>query len=197
MFNPPHLGHLAVARQARAELGLERVLLMPVHTPPLKPAAEDPGPAHRLAMCRLLCAGEPSLEASDLEVRRGGPSWTVDTLRGIHESDPQAKLTFIVGADAARTLPAWREPAELLGLAELAVAARTGGDRARVLEAVVTAGGQAAGVRFLGMAPVGVSSSLVRERARAGEPIEGLVGDAVATYVSEHGLYHGAEAASG
>src|SRR4029077_16362192 len=80
-FNPPHLGHLALAHHARAELGLARVLLMPAHTPPHKLPSADPGPAHRLAMCRLLAAGSEGVQACGLEVERGGRSYTVDTLR--------------------------------------------------------------------------------------------------------------------
>jgi nicotinate-nucleotide adenylyltransferase len=190
-FNPPHLGHLAVARAAREELGLERVLLMPVHTPPHKPAGQDPGPEQRLAMCRLLTAREPAVEASDLEVARGGPSYTADTLEALHASHPEAELTFIVGADTALTLPSWHEPARVLELARLAVATREGSDRAIVLDAVAVArgGGDTATVRFLSMGPIDVSSSMARERARRGEPLQGLLGPAVASYVSDHGLY--------
>ena len=201
-FNPPHLGHLAVARAARQELGLERVLLVPVHTPPHKPAGEDPGPEHRLAMCRLLAAGEPGLAVSDVEVARGGPSYTADTLKSLHVSHPQAELTFIVGADTARTLPTWHEPERVLGLARLAVATREGAERAGVLEAVAAVRGlapvpakaapprpHAATVMFLTMEPIDISSSRARERARRGEPLQDLLGPDVAAYVSDHGLY--------
>ena len=198
-FNPPHLGHLAVARAAREELGLERVLLMPVHTPAHKSAGEDPGPRHRLAMCELLVGGEPGLEASDLEIARGAPSYTADTLTSIHASHPEAELTFIVGADTARTLPSWHEPASVLRLAQLAVATRSGSERAQVEQAVVAVGrdGDDApaphrpGVRYLKMSPIDVSSSSARTRARYGEPLEELLGEAVAEYVGRHGLYRG------
>jgi nicotinate-nucleotide adenylyltransferase len=191
-FNPPHLGHLALARDARDELGLDRVLFMPAHTPPHKPAEQLPEPEQRLRMAELLVAGESRLAACALEVNRGGPSYTVDTLRDIHASNPDAELTFIVGADSASTLPSWREPGELLLLAQLAVAARVGSDREQVvsaLERVSADGLPAARVRFLGMPPLAVSSSLARERAARGEPIEDLVGADVARYVSQHGLY--------
>src|SRR5271166_2146145 len=125
-FNPPHVGHLALARNALEELGLQRVLLMPAHTPPHKPTEEDPGPEHRLRMCCLSVTDTAGVSVCALEIERGGPSYTVDTLQAIHASHPDAQLTFIVGADTAGTLPAWREPAKLLGLAELAVAARDG-----------------------------------------------------------------------
>jgi nicotinate-nucleotide adenylyltransferase len=193
-FNPPHLGHLAVARHALEELGLDRVLLVPVHTPPHKPGEEDPGPAHRLRMCELSVGGEERVAVCPLEIERGGPSYTVDTLSAIHASHPGAQLTFIVGADTASTLAAWREPAKLLELADLAVAARTGSARREVLDTVTRltspAGRPAtARVRFLEMPVIAISSSSARRRAAAAEPIEDLVGPAIAAYIAEHGLY--------
>jgi nicotinate-nucleotide adenylyltransferase len=195
-FNPPHRGHLALARQARAELGLERVLLMPAHSAPHKGEDQDPGPERRLEMCRLAVgSGEQAagLEACGLEIERGGPSYTVDTLRAIRQSDPKAELTFIVGADMARTLTAWREPRELVELARLTVAEREDTGREDVLRALDPLGAR---VGFLGMPMLDVSSSQVRERVRAGEPIEGLVAPAVAEYIVAHGLYRAAPARS-
>jgi nicotinate-nucleotide adenylyltransferase len=192
------VGHLAVARHAREELALERVLLVPAHTSPYKAAGEgervgpggwDPGPERRLAMCRLAVVGEDGLDVSAVEVERGGLSYTVDTLRAIHATHPNAELTFIVGADTAGTLRSWREPAELLALAHLAVAARAGTARRRVLDAVGEIGGDRADVRFLEMPTVDASSSMARARIARGEPIDELVGPAVAAYIAEHGLY--------
>ncbi len=165
---------------------------MPAHIAPHKGDAEDPGAEHRLCMCRLVLAGEAGLGTCALEIERGGTSYTVDTLRAIHASHPHAELTFIVGADTASTLPAWREPRELLGLAGLAVAARSGSARHAVLDAIAHVPGPPiapAAVRFLEMPVIDISSSMVRTRARAGQPLEDLVGEAVAGYISEHGLY--------
>jgi len=195
-FNPPHLGHLAVARDARGELALDLVLLMPAHIPPHKLAAEDPGCEHRLCMCRLLVEGTDGVSVCALEIERDGPSYTVDTLEAIHASHPDAELTFIVGADTASTLPAWREPAKLLALADLAVAARAGTQRLDVLDAVAPLSG-AAGVKFLHTPVMEISSSMARERAAKGEPIDDLVGGAVARYIEGHSLYRsGTEAGS-
>jgi len=175
-----------LARHAQSELGLDRVLLMPAHSAPHKGDEGDPGPERRLAMCRLAVEDEAGIEACGLEIERGGPSYTVDTLRAIHERNEGAKLTFIVGADMARTLPAWREPRALIELADLAVAEREDTGREDVLLALAPLGAR---VAFLGMPPIDVSSSQVRERVAAGEPVEGLVGPAVAEYIAEHGLY--------
>jgi nicotinate-nucleotide adenylyltransferase len=201
-FNPPHLGHVELARHAHDELRMERVVLMPARIPPHKPAELDPGAEHRLAMCRLAVAGEPGLAVCALEIEREGPSYTVDTLNAIHAIEPEAELTFIVGADIARTLPAWREPAKVLELARLAVAARAGSSREQVLSTVASvAGPQGAGtsadagersapeVRFLDMPMIDVSSSMVRDRVARGEPLEPIVGPRVARYIADQGLY--------
>jgi nicotinate-nucleotide adenylyltransferase len=193
-FNPPHVGHLALARDAREELGLERVLLMPLHTPAHKTVGADPGPEHRLAMCRLACLHETGISASDMEVARGGPSYTVDTLREIHDEQPGVELTLIVGADTARTLPTWREPGAVLELARLAVAIRPGTGREEVREALARAAGPAPGpvadrTSFLSMSPIEASSSEARRRLAAGEPVEGLLAPEVAAYIAEHDLY--------
>ena len=190
-FNPPHNGHLALARAALRELGLGRVVLMPLHTPAHKQPDGDPGAEHRLAMCRLAVEGEPGLEASPLEVQRGGPSYTVDTLKEIHASEPGAELTFIVGADTALTIPGWSSPEDVLSLARLAVASRPGSDGAQVLDAlagVMPADGSP-GVVFLSMEPVEASSTEARERVAAGGDVSGLLPAAVADYIAEHDLY--------
>jgi nicotinate-nucleotide adenylyltransferase len=201
-FNPPHRGHLALARHARDELDLDQVLLMPAHISPHKSDEPDPGAEHRLAMCRLAVAQEPRLAVSELELQRGGASYTVDTLQSIHASHPDAELTFIVGADVARTLPAWREPARVLELARLAVAARSGSSAEEALGALGSVSGSpgeppaaapwpAGEPRLLRMPVIEISSSAVRERVASGEPVEELVGPAVARYIAEHGLYGG------
>jgi nicotinate-nucleotide adenylyltransferase len=192
-FNPPHRGHLSLARHARAELGLELVVLMPAHSAPHKGDDGDPGPQRRLEMCRLAIGDELGLASCGLEIERGGPSYTVDTLRAINESHPETELTFIVGADMALTLPSWREPQALVGLAKLAVAEREDGVREDVLEALAPL---RADVAFLEMPRVEVSSSIVRERVRDGAPIAGLVEPAVAEFIAAHELYRAPAAAA-
>jgi nicotinate-nucleotide adenylyltransferase len=188
MFNPPHLGHLALARAAASELGLRRVLLTPVSIPPHKPAKWDPGAEHRLKMCQLATEDAPCLGVCTLELERPGPSYTIDTLRNIHASDPDAELTLILGADMAQTLACWREPREILKLARLAVAEREDTIRSDVLQALAPLDGKA-GIRFVDMPRLDISSSLVRKRLTAGEPIEQLVGGEVADYIAQHQLY--------
>jgi nicotinate-nucleotide adenylyltransferase len=200
-FNPPHVGHLALARHARKELELERVFLMPANRAPGKPPEPDPGPQHRLRMCELAVAGTPGVSACALEIERGGTSYTADTLRAIHEGWPDAELTFIVGADTARTMPSWREPGKVLELARIAIAEREGTGASQALGAVAALGGAvrkderrerrsaAAEALVLNMPRIEISSSLVRRRVADGERVEDLVGSAVAGYIAELGLY--------
>ena len=193
-FNPPHIGHVALARYARAELGLEQVLLIPAHVAPNKPiAAEDPGPEHRLQMCALAVAGEPGVEVSPLEIERGGVSYTVDTLQVVHERHHDSELTLIVGADTALTLPGWREPKRLLGLARLAVAEREELGTEDVREALAGLN-PVLRIAPLRMDRIAVSSSAVRKRIAAGAPVVELVGESVAGYIADHGLYRAANA---
>jgi nicotinate-nucleotide adenylyltransferase len=187
-FNPPHRGHLALARSAQDELELDGVVLMPANSTPQKPGELDPGPEHRLAMCRLLVAEAPATSVCALEIERGGVSYTVDSLSKIHATHPDAELTFILGGDVAQTLGSWREPARVLELADLAVAARAGSARRRVFDALDALHADAE-VHFLQMPPIDISSSLVRRRAVWREPIDQLVGPGVAGYIAEHELY--------
>ncbi|HEY5198225.1 MAG TPA: nicotinate (nicotinamide) nucleotide adenylyltransferase [Solirubrobacteraceae bacterium] len=187
-FNPPHLGHLQCARQAQAELGLDRVLIVVAAVPPHKEIPDDPGVGHRLAMARLLADAETWLEICELEVRREGPSYTITTLREIHAGQPGDELTLIVGGDMAFSLPTWHQPEAILGLASVAVAERSGMRRAEVVDQLRSlTGGER--VRFLDMPRLDVSSSLVRRRVADGQQIRDLVPNAVADYIEQRRLY--------
>lgn len=187
-FNPPHIAHLVCAQEARAQLGLDRVVLMPVHTPPHKEVVADPGAAVRLALCQAAAEGDPGLEVSALEVDRGGPSWTVDTLRAIHARAPGDELTFIVGGDQAQGLPTWRAPAEILERAVLAVAEREGILREDVRARLEDLAPEDRLV-FFDMPRIDISSSQLRRRVAAGRPIRHLVPERVAELIAERGLY--------
>ncbi len=187
-FNPPHIGHLVCAQEACAALGLDRVVLMPAGTPPHKEVVDEPGAQHRLEMCMLAAAADHRLEASDREVRRAGPSWTVDTLREIHAASPGDQLTFLVGGDMAHSLPGWRDPEAILELAGLGVAERTGTSRQDVESALAPLRGSGR-VRFFDMPTIDVSSTGVRRRVRDGRPIRWLVPEAVLEYIATQRLY--------
>jgi nicotinate-nucleotide adenylyltransferase len=187
-FNPPHLAHLVCAQEAHRELRLDRVLFVPARIPPHKPVEHEPGPAHRLALCRLAVEGDERFEVSELELQREGPSYTVDTLQELNSSLSQPELYLIVGGDIAVGLPRWREPERVLQLAELAIAKRRGTARAAVEESIGTlSGGDRA--HFFTMPRIAVSSTMIRRRVRAGQPIRYLVPDRVADYIERHNLY--------
>jgi nicotinate-nucleotide adenylyltransferase len=186
-FNPPHIGHLVCASLAHAALELDRVLLVPVHTPPHKGAEADPGVEHRVELCRRAVAGDERLDVSLVDAEVPGPSYTVDTLSRLHDRCPGDQLTFLVGGDMALSLPTWREPEAILELAELGVAEREGVRRTDIAERL--AGLDVSRVRFFDMPRIDVSSSLIRRLVAAGRPIRYLVPDRVADYVEQAGLY--------
>ena len=190
-FNPPHLGHLLCASEAADELTLDRVVLLPVFSPPHKEAPEDPGPEVRLTLCELAAGGDERLEVSRLEVDRGGPSFTVDTLRELHATHPEHELIFIVGGDMAVSLPAWKEPRAVLDLATLAIAERSGATRRDIMKRLTAEYGDDVSDRltFFDMPRMDISSSEVRRRVAAGRSIRYLVPDAVADHIAERGLY--------
>jgi nicotinate-nucleotide adenylyltransferase len=193
-FNPPHLGHLVCAQEAHRELGLDRVVLVPARIPPHKSVEFDPGAEHRLALCRLAVEGDERFEVSSMELRRPGPSYTVDTLEQLHACSPHDELVLILGGDIAAGLPDWKAPERVLTLATVAIAKRRGTSRDRVERALAGLdGGQ--GARFFSMPRIGVSSTMLRRRVRAGQPIRYFVTDAVREYIEARGLYREAEPA--
>jgi nicotinate-nucleotide adenylyltransferase len=186
-FNPPHIGHLVCAQAAHHQLELDRVLFVPVHEPPHKGVEADPGVEHRVELCRRAVAGDDRFEVSLVEAEIPERSYTVDTLRRLHERCPGDDLTFIVGGDMAFSLPTWREPAALLELAELGVAEREGVRRGDITERLGDL--PVDRVRFFDMPRIDISSSLIRRHVEAGRPIRYLVPDAVAEYIERAGLY--------
>lgn len=186
-FNPPHLGHLVCAQEAYLQLDLDLVMLIPVFTPPHKPLHDDPGPDQRLELCRLAVAGDDRLGVSDLETSRPGPSFTVDTLSQLHAKEPNNELFLILGGDVAAGLSRWRSPEVVVSLATPAIVNRRGTARARAEAAVRELGDVRA--RFFSMPPIGVSSTMIRRRVRAAQPIRYLVPDAVAAHIEAKGMY--------
>lgn len=181
-FDPPHLGHLVAASDACDALGLDRVVWIPSASHPFKRGSVRTGPTLRLEMVRAAIAGDPRFEADDLEMRREGPSYTVDTLRELRARHPGAELFLLIGADNLADLPKWREPDEVARLARLAVVSREG-------EAVPPhAGVEAAEVS---VTRVDVSSTEVRRRVAAGRSIRYLVPEPVREMIASGGLYRG------
>jgi nicotinate-nucleotide adenylyltransferase len=187
-FNPPHLGHLALAQEALWQLGLSEIVLIPTGRAPHKRIADDPGRELRLAMTRLAAADDAQFTVSTLEVERDGPSYTCETLELLARERDGAELVFVMGADAAIGLESWREPERVVELAKLAVARRAGVSDADV-GAVMRSLGAGDRATMLEMPEFGVSSSVVRERAAAGRPLRYLVPEPVARFIVEKGVY--------
>jgi nicotinate-nucleotide adenylyltransferase len=197
-FNPVHDGHLAIAEAARVGLRLDRVLFVPCALPPHKEAASL-APGHdRLAMLRLAVRGRPGLGVSAVELRRPGPSYTIETVQALRAAArrrgrPAGPLYLLVGADMLADLPRWREAKRLVRLVRVAAAGRPGWSLGSIRRALARDFG-AAFVRGLDRrrfdAPrIAVSSTAIRRRARAGRSLRGLVPDAVAGYIRRRGLY--------
>jgi nicotinate-nucleotide adenylyltransferase len=187
-FNPPHDGHLLLARTAMEQLGLDRVLLVPTGKAPHKVIEDDPGAEVRLRLAEFAAEGEERIEASEIEVRREGLSYTYLTLEELRDEDPDRELTFLMGADMAAALPSWEKPERVVELARLGIAARPGVDLAEV-ETALQQLGAADRAEIIAMPECEISSSMVRERAAAGEPLEGLVPAKVAEMIVREGLY--------
>jgi nicotinate-nucleotide adenylyltransferase len=187
-FNPPHLGHLICGQEALIQLELDRIVMIPAGVPPHKEVDEDPGPGHRLELCRRAVSGDERFEVSALEMQRDGPSYTVDTLAELLQIAPDSELYLIVGGDVAAGLGSWREPERVLALATLAIARRRGTSRKAIDDTLSELeGGQRA--RFFRMPRIGISSTEIRERVQRHESIRYLVPDPVASYISDHQLY--------
>ena len=174
-FDPIHNAHLIVAQLAREALALDRLLLVVSARQPLK-AGHGADAADRLQMATLACAGLEGIEADGREVARGGPSYTVDTLRELGREDPGAELVLLLGTDAARDLPRWHEAGEVRRLARLVAFAR---------------GGEAppAGMEPLTIPELAISSTEIRARLAAGRSVRGWVPESVADYISGLALY--------
>jgi nicotinate-nucleotide adenylyltransferase len=187
-FNPPHLGHLALAQEAFARLGLAEVLLVPTGRAPHKEIEDDPGAEVRLEMTRLAVAGDERLEVSELETGRDELSYSYRTLELLREQRPGDELIFVMGADAAVGLETWRRPERIIELARLGIAEREGVGRSEV-EAVLDRLGGAGRFEFLDMPHIEVSSTMLRRRVAEGYPINYLTPGPVAEMIAERALY--------
>lgn len=180
-FDPVHNGHLRAAENAAGALDLERVEFVPAGTPPHRepPAASA---LDRYAMVALATSGRPAFVPSDREVRREGPSYTVDTVRALREENPGAEIVLIVGGDNLHLLPTWKDPEAILGLVELAVVGRPGGSG----PAAPLAGAR---VRHVAGTDLPIASRDLRARLKAGGDVRGQVPAPVADYIAKRRLY--------
>jgi nicotinate-nucleotide adenylyltransferase len=180
-FDPIHVGHLAAASEVQGVLSLDKVVVVPTATQPFK-SGMDVAPAHhRVAMARLATAPDPRFVVSTVDVDRGAPTFTVDTINDLREGDPEASWYFITGADALARVGEWKDAERLWNLATFVGVTRPG----------YAIGSLDPRVRLVEVPGLAVSSTDIRRRVRAGEPFRYLVPDAVADYIVEHYLYRG------
>jgi len=208
-FNPIHVGHLAAAEEVRERLDLARILFIPSFLPPHKDDEAIPPAAQRLAMVKIAIAGNPQFSLSDIEVQRGGKSYTVDTVTDLHRAYPGAEFFFITGLDSFLDIQTWKDWERLLGLCSFVVLSRQGhaftdlvnlpfmktskqklevldsGEQARIK--AETAAGMSL---WLEQVPLyDISSTDIRKRIRQGRSIKYLLPDAVETYILDNTLY--------
>ena len=179
-FDPPHVGHFMVASDVCAALELDRLLLIPSASPPHKQGQVRATAEQRLAMVRAAVAGDDRFEVDDIELRRSGASYTVDTLRELRARHPRAELFFVIGMDQYRDLHTWREPEEVARLARLAVVSRDGD---------TPEGENSIPVETLHVTRIDLSATDVRRRIHAGESIRYFVPDPVREIIEREGLY--------
>ena len=188
-FDPPHRGHLAIARLALDAAALEQVIFIPAAQPRLKSGAPQASPQQRLAMLQLAVNGAPNFAVSDLELRRPGPTLTVETLRQLHQQTPNAELHFILGLDALAKFDQWVQPQRITQLTRLLAVSRPGHANFD-WPAFYARNPHAAGrIDCLPHAAINLSASELRRRLAAGMPVEGLLPSAVEGYIRENGLY--------
>jgi nicotinate-nucleotide adenylyltransferase len=178
-FDPVHHGHLIVGQVAAEQLRLEALRFVPAREQPFKRGKHRSSPEHRAAMLSLATAGRPGFDVELSELQRPGPSYTVDTLRGLRQREPTAEFILLLGADAAADLPAWREADQISRLAQIAVFARPGSPVPNLpwVSAVVE------------VPAIDISATAIRERVARGQSVRYWVPDAVAEYIGTHRLY--------
>ncbi|MBM4043652.1 MAG: nicotinate-nucleotide adenylyltransferase [Planctomycetes bacterium] len=192
-FNPIHLGHLILAEAVRDQLALDKVIFIPAHCSPHKSQRLLAPAPDRARMVRLAIRGNPRFEFSDIELKRRGRSYTVETLRQLHAAyPPQTEFFFLIGADTIPELSEWREIGALAKLCQFVVVNRPGGKVAPTPKLVKAVGNRVAR-RILStqvaIPPIGISSTDIRRRVQAGRSIAYLVPAPVGRYIAAHALY--------
>lgn len=188
-FDPPHLGHVALATAACEQLDLQRVLWILTGVQPLKLEQRITPAEHRLKMLALALNDYPQFVISPIELERPGPHYSVDTVRLLAERYPQDDLIFLMGGDSLRDLPRWRSPAELVAAcAEIGVMRRPD-DAVDLAALAAQIPGLTDKIRFINAPLLDVSAGEIRRRIAAGEDARHLVSPPVYNYIQQHNLY--------
>ena len=188
-FDPPHLGHLALAAAARQQLELETVWFMPAGRPSLKPGLVTPA-AVRAEMVALTTRGRAGYRVSRDELNRPGVSYTVDTLARLRQQmGPDAEIYFIISWQTLEQFPGWRQPERILELAKLAAAPRPGAAAPDLTALEKRLPGIGARLALIEMPPRDISATMIRQRVARGQSLRGLVTPAVEDFIRRRGLY--------
>lgn len=188
-FDPIHLGHLILAEQCREACGLDRVWFVVTASPPHKSGARTPV-RHRLEMARIAVAGHPKFEVSEVEAKRPGPHYSVETLTELHAERPADDLFFLIGADSLVDLPTWRQPEGIARLATIVVVNRHGIDLNPVDPAALPdLGPGTKPLVAVSVPPIGIASSDLRRRLAEGRGIRYMVPRGVEAYIDAQKLY--------
>ena len=189
-FDPFHTGHLCIAKSALETGGMEKVILMPAKVSPFKVGREMAGEEDRLAMAGLAAELSPDIEVSRLEVEADGVSYTFRTLTTLHKMHPYDRYWLIVGSDQFLNLESWYKGKDILESFQVILASRPGYMESEIEQKVqrytATYG---TAVRVLKEEMPDISSTMIKEKLKAGDPITGLVPDKIEQYINEHGLY--------
>ena len=183
-FNPPHLAHLIIAETIREQYGLEHIWWIPAYRPPHKAGAALASSRHRLAMTRQAIAGHPAFDVLDIEIRREGTSYTVDTVRALQEAHPAHRFSLLIGGDSLREFGTWYKPDEILARVEGLIVYQRPGTEQAVLERWLEDH-----VCFAEAPLLEISSTAIRKRLHMQQSIRYLVPEAVRTYITKHRLY--------
>jgi nicotinate-nucleotide adenylyltransferase len=186
-FDPIHLGHLIAAEACREAIRLDRVWFVVAGEPPHK-LQNRTTMAHRLEMARIAVAGNPAFEVCDIEARRPGPHYSVETVEAVQRDRPEDRLFFLIGSDSLADLPYWRQPERLLALATLIVVNRPGFD-ASADQLPVHLRSQAQTIERVTIPPIGIASHEIRQRVSQGRSIRYQVPRGVEAYIEAQGLY--------
>lgn len=182
-FDPPHIGHLLVASHVREALGLERMIFVPSSISPHKRGGAHTEPEHRLAMTRLAVAGAPHMEVSDVEIRRGGISYTIDTLRLLQGEHPGDELYLIIGMDNVADFGSWRDPEGILDVSRVVVMTRPGYKVPKREDRFVRR------MEMCDVPEIEIASREIRRRVREGRSVRWMVTPEVEHFINQHGFY--------
>ena len=188
-FDPPHLGHLILAAEARAQLNLERLLWVLTPDPPHKQGQSIAPLEHRLEMVKLAIANDPQFEISEVELTRAGPHYALDTVHILAGQNPGVNLVYLMGGDSLRDLPHWHRPADFISACHLIGVMRRPGDTVELAALEKSLPGLRSKVRFVEAPLLDIAAREIRRRIADKQPFRYFLPERVYEYIDSHGLY--------